>query len=130
MLSCIWERRKFTSVLRRHSGSHAYGVGCYHYSVHKVSYDLQIRRSVAVRASAFNHLLSNGLRSVDIKQYEEHRIRQTTHSCMRSLLRRLPKIPCGALPPAADSTKRLLGAKLGLVSTNMVFVLVLNAAKM
>ncbi len=31
MLSCIWERRKFTSVLRLHSGSHAYGVGCYLY---------------------------------------------------------------------------------------------------
>ncbi len=31
MLFCIWERRKFTSVLRLHSGSHAYGVGCYHY---------------------------------------------------------------------------------------------------
>lgn len=51
MLSCIWERRKFTSVLRLHSGSHAYGVGCYNYICTQGSYDLQIRRGVAVRAS-------------------------------------------------------------------------------
>ena len=52
MLFCIWERRKFTSVLRLHSGSHAYGVAAITTSVHKVSYDLQIKHSIAVHASA------------------------------------------------------------------------------
>ena len=56
MLSCIWERRKFTSVLRLHSGSHAYCVGCYHYSVHQGSYDLQRIGGIAVSAFSFANL--------------------------------------------------------------------------
>ena len=55
MLSCNWKRRNFSGykdsiAVLTHTAWAAIST-----SVHKVSYDLQIRRGVAVRASAFTN---------------------------------------------------------------------------
>ena len=56
LTSGIWKRRKFSNcILRWHGGSHAIAWAAITTSVCKVSYDLQIRSGIAVRAFAFNN---------------------------------------------------------------------------